>query len=67
MKRSRKILNILMIGVMLTMLLSGCFPKKYKLLCDSGFESKKKTYAAGEQSIYVDYVKVTPDNVKDFQ
>ena len=26
-----------------------------------------KTYAAGEQSIYVDYVKVTPDNVKDFQ
>ena len=26
-----------------------------------------KTYAAGEQSVYVDYVKVTPDNVKDFQ
>ena len=26
-----------------------------------------KTYAAGEQSIYVDYVKVTPDNVSDFQ
>ncbi len=26
-----------------------------------------KTYAAGEQSIYVDYVKVTPDNVADFQ
>ena len=24
------------------------------------------TYAAGEQSVYVDYVKVTPDNVKDF-
>lgn len=24
------------------------------------------TYAAGQQSIYVDYVKVTPDNVKDF-
>ena len=26
-----------------------------------------KTYEAGKQSIYVDYVKVTPDNVKDFQ
>ena len=26
-----------------------------------------KTYADGEQSIYVDYVKVTPDNVADFQ
>ena len=26
-----------------------------------------KTYASGEQSIYVDYVKVTPDNVEDFQ
>lgn len=26
-----------------------------------------KTYASGEQSVYVDYVKVTPDNVKDFQ
>ena len=26
-----------------------------------------KAYAAGEQSIYVDYVKVTPDNVADFQ
>lgn len=26
-----------------------------------------KTYAAGEQSIYVDYVKVTPDNAADFQ
>ena len=26
-----------------------------------------KTYAEGEQSIYVDYVKVTPDNVADFQ
>ena len=26
-----------------------------------------KTYAAGEQSGYGDYVKVTPDNVKDFQ
>lgn len=26
-----------------------------------------KTYAQGEQSIYVDYVKVTPDNVADFQ
>ncbi len=25
------------------------------------------TYAAGEQSIYVDYVKVTPDNAADFQ
>ena len=24
------------------------------------------TYAAGEQSVYVDYVKVTPENVKDF-
>lgn len=26
-----------------------------------------KTYASGQQSIYVDYVKVTPDNVADFQ
>ena len=26
-----------------------------------------KTYAEGEQSIYVDYVKVTPDNVSNFQ
>ena len=26
-----------------------------------------KTYEAGSQSVYVDYVKVTPDNVKDFQ
>ena len=26
-----------------------------------------KTYASGEQSVYVDYVKVTPDNVKDFK
>ncbi len=26
-----------------------------------------KTYAEGEQSIYVDYVKVTPDNAADFQ
>ena len=26
-----------------------------------------KTYASGEQSIYVDYVKFTPDNVADFQ
>lgn len=26
-----------------------------------------KTYASGEQSIYVDYVKVTPDNVADFK
>lgn len=25
-----------------------------------------KTYASGEQSVYVDYVKVTPDNVGDF-
>lgn len=25
------------------------------------------TYKAGEQSVYVPYVKVTPDNVKDFQ
>ena len=25
-----------------------------------------KTFAAGEQSVYVDYVKVTPDNVGDF-
>lgn len=25
------------------------------------------TFASGEQSIYVDYVKVTPDNVADFQ
>ena len=25
------------------------------------------TYAAGEQSIYVDYVKVTPENAADFQ
>ena len=24
------------------------------------------TYAAGEQSVYVDYVKVTPDNVAEF-
>ena len=24
------------------------------------------TYASGEQSVYVDYVKVTPDNVGDF-
>ncbi len=24
------------------------------------------TYASGEQSVYVDYVKVTPDNVQDF-
>lgn len=26
-----------------------------------------KTYGAGEQSIYVDYVKVTPENAADFQ
>ncbi len=26
-----------------------------------------KTYAEGEQSIYVDYVKVTPDNAADYQ
>ena len=26
-----------------------------------------KTFEAGHQSVYVDYVKVTPDNVKDFQ
>ena len=26
-----------------------------------------KTYASGSQSVYVDYVKVTPDNVKDFK
>ena len=26
-----------------------------------------KTYASGEQSIYVDYVKVTPENLADFQ
>jgi len=26
-----------------------------------------KTYASGEQSVYVDYVKVTPDNVSEFQ
>ena len=26
-----------------------------------------KTYASGEQSIYVDYVKVTPENAADFQ
>lgn len=26
-----------------------------------------KTYAPGDQSIYVDYVKITPENVKDFQ
>ena len=26
-----------------------------------------KTFEAGSQSVYVDYVKVTPDNVKDFQ
>ena len=25
-----------------------------------------KTYAEGEQSVYVDYVKVTPANAKDF-
>ena len=24
------------------------------------------TYSAGNQSVYVDYVKVTPDNAKDF-
>ena len=24
------------------------------------------TYASGSQSVYVDYVKVTPDNVADF-
>lgn len=64
MKRSRKILNILMIGVMLTMVLSGCFPKKYKLLCDSGFESKKKTYAAGETvTVYYDFIATDTDYV----
>ena len=26
-----------------------------------------KTFAAGEQSVYVDYVKVTPDNVAEFK
>ena len=26
-----------------------------------------KTFEAGQQSFYVDYVKFTPDNVKDFQ
>ena len=26
-----------------------------------------KTFEANHQSVYVDYVKVTPDNVKDFQ
>ena len=26
-----------------------------------------KTFEADHQSVYVDYVKVTPDNVKDFQ
>ena len=26
-----------------------------------------KTFEAGSQSVYVDYVKVTPENVKDFQ
>lgn len=26
-----------------------------------------KTYASGEQSVYVDYVKVTPDNVAEFK
>ena len=64
MKRSRKVLNILMIGVMLTMVLSGCFPKKYKLLCDSGFESKKKTYAAGETvTVYYDFIATDTDYV----
>ena len=64
MKRSRKVLNFLMIGVMLTMLLSGCFPKKYKLLCDSGFESKKKTYAAGETvTVYYDFIATDTDYV----
>ena len=26
-----------------------------------------KTYASGEQSVYVDYVKVTPENAANFQ
>ena len=26
-----------------------------------------KTYAEGEQSVYVDYVKVTPENVSEFK
>ena len=49
MKKHIKKLTILATGVMIMLSLFGCGKKKYELILDNSLESKKTSYAAGEQ------------------
>ena len=62
MKRTRKILIYLLTGVMLMMSLGGCFGKKYKVIYDHGFSSKKTAYRAGEKvTLYYEFIATDTD------
>ena len=62
MKTTRKTLIIILTGVMLMMSLGGCFGKRYKVIADSGFTQKKKTYAAGQKvTLYYDLIATDTD------
>ena len=62
MKRTRKILIYLLTGVMLMMSLGGCFGKKYKVMHDGGFSSKKTAYRAGEKvTLYYEFIATDTD------
>ena len=62
MKRTRIILIYLLTGVMLMISLGGCFGKKYKVMHDGGFSSKKTAYRAGEKvTLYYEFIATDTD------
>jgi hypothetical protein len=47
---------------MLMMSLGGCFGKKYKVMHDGGFSSKKTAYRAGEKvTLYYEFIATDTD------
>ena len=53
---------LLLMGVIMMFGLFGCGAKKYKLICDYGFESKKTAYPEGAQvTVYYDLIATDTD------
>jgi len=62
MKKPRKTLIFIVIGVMIMISLGGCFGKKYKVIYKSGFSSKKTAYTAGSKvTVYYDMIATDTD------
>ena len=58
----KKRLAIILLEVLAVMSLLGCGAKKYTVNADSGYELKKKTYAAGEEvTAYFNFIATDTD------